>query len=62
MTTALVTPTNIDSVLSLQITLLKKAHLRLMRHPEACLYSGIILMGKCEVEDETYTAYTDGKN
>ena len=62
MTTALVTPTNIDSVLSLQITQLKKAHLRLMRHPETCLYSGIILMGKSEVEDEPYTAYTDGKN
>jgi predicted metal-dependent peptidase len=41
---------------------LKKAHLRLMKHPETCLYGGVVLMGKSEVEDKPYTAYTDGKN
>ena len=51
-----------DDILATQITQLKKAHLRLMRHPETCLYSGIILMGKSEVEDKEYNAYTDGKN
>ena len=45
-----------------QILKLKKAHLRLMKHPETCLYGGVVLMGKSEVEDKEYTAYTDGKN
>jgi hypothetical protein len=53
---------NMTDILATQIIQLKKAHLRLMRHPETCLYSGIILMGKSEVEDKEYTAYTDGKN
>ena len=41
---------------------LKKAHIRLMRHPETCGYSGVCLMGTSTVEDKDYTAYTDGKN
>jgi len=48
-----------------QETILKKAHIRLMRHPETCLYSGVLLLGDSTVvEDATQcpTAYTDGKN
>ena len=42
---------------------LKKAHIKLMRHPETCLYGGVILMGESSVETENCpTAYTDGTN
>jgi len=41
---------------------LKKAHIRLMRHPETCLYSGVLLLGKNEVVDDVPTACTDGFN
>jgi len=41
---------------------LKKAHVRLMNHPETALYSGIILMGQSTVVDNCPTAYTDGFN
>ena len=30
-------------------TKLRRAHIKLMRHPETCLYSGVILMGKTEM-------------
>ena len=43
-------------------TKLKRAHLRLMRHPETTLYSGIILMGESSVVTSNITAYTDGIN
>lgn len=42
---------------------LKRAHLRLMKHPETCLYAGVVLMGESSVvEDQGITAYTDGFN
>jgi predicted metal-dependent peptidase len=41
---------------------LKRAHIALMKHPETALYSGVMLMGKSEVSDESFTAYTDGVN
>jgi len=41
---------------------LKKAHIALMKHPETALYSGVMLMGKSEVSDSHFTAYTDGVN
>jgi predicted metal-dependent peptidase len=41
---------------------LKKAHIALMKHPETALYSGVMLMGKSEVSEEMFTAYTDGVN
>lgn len=41
---------------------LKKAHIALMKHPETALYSGVMLMGKSEVVDGSFTAYTDGVN
>ena len=41
---------------------LKKAHIALMKHPETALYSGVMLMGKSEVSDKSFTAYTDGVN
>ena len=40
----------------------KKAHIALMKHPETALYSGVMLMGKSEVVDGSFTAYTDGVN
>jgi predicted metal-dependent peptidase len=46
-------------------TKLKKAHIRLMRHPETCLYSGVILLGDTKIvdgEDNVPTACTDGIN
>lgn len=46
-------------------TRLRKQHLYLMRHPEAFLYAGIILLGESRIErDEAKcpTAYTDGVN
>lgn len=41
---------------------LKKAHMALMKHPETCLYGGIMMMGKSEVRDDMPTAATDGIN
>jgi len=41
---------------------LKKAHIALMKHHETALYSGVMLMGKSEVSEEMFTAYTDGVN
>ena len=41
---------------------LKKAHVRIMRHPETCLYSGIILLGETQIVDDVPTACTDGVN
>ena len=46
-------------------TRLKKAHISLIKHPETCLYGGVILMGESSVVDnprECPTAYTDGYN
>jgi predicted metal-dependent peptidase len=43
-------------------TILKKCHIRLMRHPETCLYAGVMLLGESTVEDDVPTAYTDGFN
>ena len=44
-------------------TKLKRAHLRLMKHPETCLYAGTVLMGESSVVfDANVTAYTDGFN
>lgn len=46
-------------------TRLKKAHIALIKHPETCLYGGVILMGESSVIDERNecpTAYTDGYN
>ena len=45
-----------------QETRLKKAHIALMKHPETALYSGVMLMGKSEVSEKPFTAYTDGVN
>ena len=44
---------------------LKKAHIRLIKHPETCLYGGVILMGETSIIDDPAqcpTAYTDGYN
>jgi predicted metal-dependent peptidase len=46
-------------------TRLKKANVKLIRHPETCLYGGVILMGETSIVDERTkcpTAYTDGLN
>ena len=43
-------------------TRIKKAHIRLMKHPETALYSGVMMMGKSEVTEREITAYTDGVN
>jgi predicted metal-dependent peptidase len=46
-------------------TRLKKANVKLIRHPETCLYGGVILMGETSVVDnpaDCPTAYTDGLN
>lgn len=42
--------------------LLEKAHIQLMRSPEFCLLSGIVMMGESTMEDGIPTAYTDGVN
>ena len=41
---------------------LKKVHIKLMQHPETCLFSGILLMGEPSVDVGVPTAYTDGIN
>lgn len=41
---------------------LKKVHIRLMKHPETCLFSGILMMGESSVDVGIPTACTDGVN
>lgn len=41
---------------------LKKAHVTLMRTPDTCLYSGIVMMGESYIDENVPTAYTDGQN
>ena len=41
---------------------LKKVHIKLMQHPETCLFSGVLLMGESSVDVGFPTAYTDGIN
>lgn len=41
---------------------LSKAHYQIMNHPDFCLYSGIISMGKVEVVDDLPTAGTNGRD
>jgi predicted metal-dependent peptidase len=44
---------------------LKRAHVSLLKHPETCLYAGIIMMGDSTVsydDAKCPTAYTDGVN
>lgn len=43
---------------------LKKSHIRLMKHPETMLYTGVLLMGESVVTDDPNmpTACTDGLN
>jgi len=41
---------------------LKRNHIFLMKHEKTMLFSGIIVMGKSEVNDKCRTAYTDGIN
>jgi predicted metal-dependent peptidase len=45
-----------------QLMRVKKAHITLMKHPETALYSGVMLMGKSDVSEGSFTAYTDGVN
>jgi len=40
----------------------QKAHVWLMKNPHYCLYSGIFMIGKTEVDDTVSTACTDGRN
>jgi len=40
----------------------QKSHVALMNDPKYCLYSGIFMLGKTEVDDDLATACTDGKN
>ena len=50
------------SIVDSQMIRLKKAHIALMRQPSTALYSGVLLMGKNEVTEGEFTAYTDGVN
>jgi predicted metal-dependent peptidase len=51
-----------DTAMHKQEVRLKKAHIALMKHQDTALYSGVMLMGKSEVVDREFTAYTDGVN
>lgn len=39
---------------------LKKAHIKLLSHPETCLYAGVVLHGKSTIVDDVPTACTNG--
>ena len=51
-----------SAIVDKQLMRIKKAHLALMKHPETALYSGVMLMGKSDVVEGSFTAYTDGVN
>jgi predicted metal-dependent peptidase len=40
----------------------QKSHVALMNNPKYCMYSGIFMLGKTEVNDDIPTAGTDGRN
>lgn len=39
---------------------IEKTHVKLMRHKQFCLFSGLFMVGKVSVDDETPTAKTNG--
>ena len=41
---------------------IEKVHVKLMRHKSFCLFSGLFMVGKVVVDDETPTAKTNGVN
>lgn len=41
---------------------IKKTHVSIMRHPEFCLFSGVLACGDVEITEEAGTACTDGWN
>ena len=41
---------------------IQKAHVALMNDPKYCLYSGIFMLGRTEIDDSVPTACTDGRN
>lgn len=41
---------------------IQKDHVWLMKNPKYCLYSGILMLGKTMVDDETPTACTNGRD
>ena len=41
---------------------IQRAHVWLMKNPKYCLYSGIFMLGRTEVNDDVATACTDGRN
>ena len=43
-------------------SMIKRAHVTLMRHPKTALFSGVFLLGESSVENKNFTAYTDGVN
>jgi len=45
-----------------QTVRVKRAHITMMKHKDTALYSGVMLMGKSEVTNGKFTAYTDGFN
>lgn len=51
-----------SSLIEEQALRLKRAHIALMRQPSTALYSGIILMGKNEIESGSFTARTNGRD
>lgn len=40
----------------------QRAHVWLMKHPNYCLYSGVIMLGKVEVSEDAPTACTNGRD
>jgi len=41
---------------------IQKSHVALMNDPKYCLYSGIFMLGRTEIDDSVPTACTDGRN
>jgi predicted metal-dependent peptidase len=41
---------------------IERVHVKLMRHKQFCLFSGLFMVGKVSVDDETPTAKTNGVN
>lgn len=41
---------------------IRRAHVSIMRHPEFCLFSGVLACGEVRIDEEAKTACTDGWN
>ena len=51
-----------EQAIDKELRRLQKAHVTLMRTPTFAFYSGILMLGKAEIDDDIPTACTNGRD